>query len=93
MKLGSFNKQPGERLSNSILYDDALDEGDSVETLISCTVEPSGLDVTGVLVDGSRVRVFAEGGVDGQSYKITVVVGTQGGERFEDELVCKVKEL
>ena len=93
MKLGTFNKQPGERLSNSIVYDDALDEGDSVETLVSCTVEPAGLEVTGMLVDGSRVRVFAEGGADGQVYKITVVVSTQGGERFEDELLCRVKEL
>lgn len=93
MKVGTFTKQPGERISNSILYDDALDVADYLETVVSCTSLPPGLDVSAGLANGSRVRIFYEGGTDGVSYTVTTVVTTHNGERFEDEVVCKVKEI
>lgn len=93
VKVGTFTKQPGERISNSILYDDALDVGDYLETVVSCTALPAGLVVNAGLADTTRVRVWHEGGVDGVSYTVTVVTTTHNGERFEDEIVCKVKEI
>ena len=93
MKVGTFGKQPSERISNSILYTDALDEGDEVTTVVSCVVTPSGLTASPVLASGDRVRVWSEGGVNGESYKITVTVETAGGEIFEDELTCRVREI
>lgn len=93
MKVGSFSKQPGERISNSIAYDDALDEGDEVSSVLSCAAEPAGLTVTPVLASESRVRIWSEGGSDGTTYKITVTVLTAGGEIFEDELTCKVRSI
>lgn len=93
MKVGTFSKQPGERVSNSILYNEALDDGDSIVAVLHCIAEPSGLTVSPVLADVNRVRVWAEGGASGVTYKITVRVETDGGEILEDELICKVKEL
>lgn len=93
MKLGTFQKQPGERISNSILYADALDDGDTLEQILSCTATPSDLSVSPVLVSDDRIRIWAEGGSDGSTYKITVRVSTAGGEILEDELFCKVKEI
>lgn len=93
MKVGTFNKQPGERISNSILYTDALDVGDEVSTVHSCIAWPEGLRVSPMLVSGDRVRIWAEGGESGISYKITVTVETAGGEIFEDELTCRVREV
>lgn len=93
MKVGTFSKQPGERISNSILYTDALDEGDEVTTVVSCVATPAGLTASPVLASGDRVRVWSEGGVSGESYKITVTVETAGGEIFEDELTCRVREI
>lgn len=93
MKVGTFTKQPGERISNSILYAEALDEGDSLAAVLNCHALPTGLQVTPVLVAEDRVRIWAEGGTDGVIYKITLTVETQGGEVLEDELICKVKEI
>jgi hypothetical protein len=93
MKLGTFTKQPGERLSSSIDYSDALDSGDTVDSIMSCLPSPEGLTASATLLDGSRVRIWVEGGDAGVSYKISVRVGTTGGERFEDEITCKVKEI
>lgn len=93
VKVGTFTKQPGERISNSILYTDALDVGDYIQTVVSCIALPAGLSVNAGLADSTRIRVWHEGGVDGATYTVTVVATTHNGERFEDEIVCKVKEV
>lgn len=93
MKLGTFPKQPSERLSKSILYVDALDDGDEIAVVMSCTAEPAGLTVVPALVDANRVRLWVSAGADGVAYKITVRVQTAGGEIFEDELTCRVREV
>ncbi|MWV17566.1 hypothetical protein F3I16_16105 [Pseudomonas sp. L-22-4S-12] len=93
MKLGTFPKQPSERLSKSITYADALDDGDEIATVMSCAVAPAGLTAVPTLVDGNRVRLWVSAGVDGVAYKITVKVQTSGGEIFEDELTCRVREV
>lgn len=93
VKVGTFEKQPGERISNSIIYDDALDVGDYLETIVSCTASPAGLTVNAGLASDNRVRVWHEGGDDRVTYTVTVVVTTHTGERFEDEIICKVREV
>lgn len=93
VKVGSFQKQPGERISNSIMYEDALDVGDYLETVESSVALPSGLTVNAGLADSKRVRVWYEGGTDRVEYVVTVVVTTHFGERFEDEIICKVREV
>lgn len=93
MKLGSFTKQPGERISNSITYEDALDVDDYLETVESCTSLPAGLDVNAGLGDTKRTRIWYDGGTAGVDYKVTTVVTTHNGERFEDEIICKVREV
>lgn len=93
MKLGTFPKQPSERLSKSIVYGDALDDGDEIATVMSCVVDPAGLTVVPTLVDANRVRLWVSTGADGVAYKITIKVQTSGGEIFEDELTCRVREV
>lgn len=93
MRLGTFNKQPRERLSKSVVYNEALDPGDNLSTILNCYAEPEGLTVTPVLVADDRIRIWVEDGTNGQQYKITVKVGTAGGEILEDELICRVREI
>ncbi|MCK2097519.1 hypothetical protein [Thauera aromatica] len=94
MKLGSVTKQPGERVSISISYTDALDAGDEVTLVESCTVDPAGvLTASPSLVSTDRVRVWIDGGEDGVIYKITVTISTAGGERLEDEVFFKVRAV
>lgn len=93
MKVGSLEKQPSEIRTISIMYDEALDVDDEISVIDSYSVEPIGLDVTPVLVDVRRVRLFIGGGSDGVKYKVTVIVTTNGGERHEDEVIVKVKEI
>jgi hypothetical protein len=92
MKLGTLPKTAAERISVSVLYDEALDVGDEVTLVESCTVSPDGeLTATPVLAATDRVRIWLDGGNAGASYTVTLIVSTAGGERFEDELTCRVK--
>ena len=97
MRLGVSTKQPAERISKSIFYTRALDEGDSIATINSCTATPSGdpedLEVSPVLVDVDRVRIWIQKGKKDVTYKITILVSTNNGEIFEDELVIPVREI
>lgn len=91
MKVGKVEKQPAERVSISVMYDDALDGGDEVSMVEACDAVPDGFEASPMLVSGSRVRIWLSGGVRGVTYTITLRVVTAGGEIFEDEIMCKVK--
>jgi hypothetical protein len=88
-----FSQQPHERISRSLVYTEALDEGDSLETVLSLTVTPPGLVVSAALADVDRVRLWASQGEHGVTYRIELLVETLHGERLEDEFYCTVKEL
>lgn len=93
MKLGSFSKQPSEKISLSIKYDKALDAGDELKEVLFCTVVPADeLQVFPILAGTKRVRLFTEEGLDTAIYKITLRVLTSNGEEFEDEIICKVND-
>jgi hypothetical protein len=94
MKVGTIKKQPSEVRTLSIKYDDALDTDDEIGIVTSCVVDPDGeLTVSPTLATTRRVRLWISGGVDGGTYKVTVVVNTVGGETHEDEVIVKVAEI
>lgn len=93
MRLGMTSKQPREKKSYSIVYEDALDAGDEVSAVISCTVSPEGLIAVPVLASETRCRLWVSGGDDNTMYTITLIVLTAGGEELEDELRVRVKEI
>lgn len=94
MKLGQFEQQPEERRSYSILYESALHTGDQVEQA-SGKAEPEGLVVENVYVwdEGRRVRFWVRGGEHGVNYKITINAQTRDGEKLQDEIIAKIKEV
>lgn len=94
MKLGTVQKQPGERESFTLTYEDTLHPGDNVKTATLKSITPVGsLVIDQITVIDPRVRFWAEFGDDKVNYKATFVVTTEDGRRFEDEVVIKVKEL
>lgn len=92
MKLGTFSKQPNEKESYTITYEDALTDGDNV---ISATaaVEPAGLTINGIEIADPRVKFWASGGVVDTRYKVTITATTEDGRVLEDEITFKIKEI
>lgn len=94
MKIGTIKKQPSEVRTLSIKYDEALDVGDEISLIESCVVDPAGeVTVSPQLATTKRVRLWISGGVDGGTYKVTVITNTVGGETHEDEVIVKVAEI
>lgn len=89
--LARFQKQPADRQDYDIDFTDYLaalaDEGKSVVT----TAEP-GIAVTAYSLNAGVVKVWLEGGTDGQTYKVTVTLTSKGGRVKQAEIKIKVKE-
>lgn len=93
MKLGTYIKQPSERESFSITYEDDLTEGDNVDTAVVKSIVPTGeLIIDQIAVVDPRVRFWATGGTADSNYKVTFTVTTADGRILEDEVTIKVKE-
>jgi hypothetical protein len=96
MKLGRFTKQPAERKRYSIDYTDWLDTGETI-TLASFTVTPASagalvIDAFSIPAAAKSVVFFANFGVSGTTYTVTVTITTSGGQIKEDEILFAVRE-
>lgn len=90
--LGRFTKQPAEKESYSIEFEDDLTGTDSIATAVS-TVSPEGLTLVSTLVIGTRVKVLVSGGAaSGTRHKVTVTATTDDGRTLQDEFIVVIKE-
>lgn len=92
MKLGTVTKQPVEKFSYTISYEEALTVGDNVESA-TAEVTPVGLVIDNVAVIDPRVKFWASEGTAGITYKVTLTVITADGRTFQDEILFKIKEV
>jgi len=94
MTLGTFKKQPIERLDYDIDYSAFL----GTDTLTGTpTVEflPTGelnYDVVAIMTGNQRLKIWLTDGVSGSSYKVTVTVTTTAGRVKQDEFKVKVRD-
>lgn len=96
MKLGRFTKQPAERKRYAIDYSDWLDTGETIST-VSFVPSPIGsggleIDAYSIASPATSVVFFANYGVSGTTYTVTVTVTTSGGQIKEDEILFAVRE-
>lgn len=93
MKLGKFSKQPSERESYSIEYGDDMPDNDAIQSIVLDIFPVTGLTVTSVITTLTRMQLWASGGLDGVTYKITVTATTTNGRVLQDEVLLKIKEI
>lgn len=92
--LGTVTKQPSERDYFTINYSKDISKTDTVSAVVSCVAAPAGLSVSPVILgDGRSLKVAYYSGTDRTKYKVTAIVDTAEGQRFEDEVYVTVKEL
>lgn len=96
--LGTKTKQPSERLDYDLDFSEFLPEDDELSedgSGVVTVVSPTGalaIDAVSVLPGGKTVKIWAAGGVDGATYKITVTATSNGNRIKESEIKIKVKE-
>ncbi|MFB9244942.1 phage fiber-tail adaptor protein [Massilia antarctica] len=91
MSLGTFTKQPIEKLDYDVLYEDWLTPGDGLG-VVNVTIDKPGLTSPRQNVSASALKVWIAGGTDGVTYKVTVTAETDDGRIKQDEFKIKVKE-
>jgi len=90
--LGSFTKQPADRLDYDIDYSEWLTAGDGLQsfTVIS---EPDTLDIVGTFNNTPRLKVWLAGGINKARYKLTVTVTTADSRVKQDEFFLLIKDF
>ena len=96
--LATKKKQPVERLDYDIWYANAPDGSvawliDSDRILdVVITVSDPALEVS-LIKFPDHIKLWVEGGMSGETYKITIRITTEGGRVKEDELRIRVKDI
>lgn len=93
MLLGAKIKQPAERLDYDIHYDKWF--GDSTDTVTGATVvvRPNTMLATAQVGSPTSIKVWCEGGTDGQEYSVEVTTTTDAGRIIQDELTIICQEF
>lgn len=92
--IATFEKQPADVLDYDIDYATWLPDNDAIAS-VSTAVTPAGgmeVDLTLVIENNTRVKLWVSGGVTGTTYKVEVTVTTDDGRVKQDEVRFRVKE-
>ena len=92
MILGTFQKQPADRLDYDVTYKDWLTTGDNLESMVAESV-PEGLTIDSVYVNDPIAKIWLSGGMSGMTYKVTLTATTADGRIRQDEFKVKVKDI
>ncbi len=96
--LGSFIQQPREAKYYTIDYSCWLDAtipetlNPGVPQIIISPITAPALVVTAGVTGDDQVRMLISGGVDGERYKIEVIVGTSESQIDESEVKITVRD-
>jgi hypothetical protein len=91
--LGTFTKQPGERLDFDVDFSEWLSTTDTITSVVS--VCDTGLTAETPLKDVTNkiVKQWITGGTTGTTYKVQITATTTEGRIKEAEFKVKVKEV
>lgn len=90
MMLGTKIKTPEDRLDYDIDFGEWLPDGDSIASADSTVV--SGTVITSTNIIGAVVKLWVEGGADGETAEIQVLMTTADGRIKEICLKIRVKD-
>jgi hypothetical protein len=98
MIIGVIVQQPNDRLDYDIdcspmFSTDAADTVSAVEASILPDSSPTPLVVTPAIIDGTKVKLWIQGGLDGYTYSVAVKVTSVAGRIKEDELEIQIREF
>jgi len=98
MILGTYSKQPAEKLDYDIDFSEWLPIGDTIQSnVVDVEIEPdANLTVISpgiISANGKVVKVWVEDGTSGLTYQVNIIATTVGGRVKEVEFKVRVKEI
>lgn len=89
--LATFTKQPSEVQDYDIDFAPYLTSQNDLAESFTYTTDP-GITVVGSTLVNSKVKLFLSGGLDGTTYKVTVLLTTVTGRKKEADIRIRVRE-
>lgn len=94
MGIPTLVKQPTESRLYTFEFAANLVEGETIASVDSVTVAPSGLTLNGpASFAGTKAFQRIEGGLDGTVYKVTIRITTSAGNVLEGEGNLRVQDI
>lgn len=91
--IGAAVQQPGEVLDYDIDYTEFFDGEADVIASVTETVTPAGtLNANALVADDHTVKVWLQGGADGEEYLVTIRATTGAGRVKENEIRVRIRE-
>jgi len=93
--LDTWTKTPRERMDYDVSFVDWLQSENDAPAAVSpltVTAEP-GITVESSSLSDGVAKVWLSGGLNGQSYRVALLLATQGGRVKEAEFQINVAEL
>lgn len=89
--LGSFVKQPAEYIDYDIDYSKWLEASETISS--QTTTATAGITVSSSINGSGKItKTWVSGGLNGSTYKVTVMVTTSIGRIKESEFYIRSKE-
>lgn len=89
MAIAKYVKGPAERKRYQIRYDNWLDTGEAVQSVVftvdKVTVPPLVIDGVQVTADALGVQYYASGGLAGTDYVVNAELTTNQGPQIKDD--------
>lgn len=89
---GKFTKQPIEVQDYDIDFNEYLEFHNDVAVSHTSFAE-AGVSILSSNLTGGVVKLFISGGTDGNTYKVSATITTQGGRVKQGDILVKVKEV
>jgi len=86
-----ITKQPSEKIKCAMDFTNWLSGSETINTPVVTFTPNEDLTISAEAISGSTVEFFVEGGLEGKSYRIAVVVASTSGEDFEADGLLKVR--
>lgn len=78
-----LEKQPGETVIVAMDFTELLQEGETLASVVSVSVDPSGLTLGSASISGNRVLFTVSGGTTGYTHRFEVIVTTSNAQTLE----------
>lgn len=89
-----IKKVPAEVIIRNLDFGDLLSSGETVSTVSSSSVTPSGeLSINSTSVSGSQVQFTLSAGTAGKRYKVFAEVSTSSSQTLDGAFFVEVREV
>ena len=93
-----FKKQPSEIIPISVDFSKLVDTNETILTVSVTAYDNANQDVTTHIIDAyeietSLIKIVVKNGMNAKKYKITVLVTTSEGNKYEEDVFMYVDDI